>query len=287
MYNINILNNKSNTLLINYNNKGLLLDTGYDKEDTNKIIHYLKNNNIILESVIVSHYHEDHIQGVKRIKEAFSNVKFFSSEITKFIYENNWFENTLYSGLVDVSHDVGIEFLTLENSFKFYEVNIDILKSNGHCYGNLLFKIDDYLFCPDIIISNNDFLPFISDVSAYFDEIDFLKNIQDINTVISSHCPFNMSLETFNEALDNTKKIINKYLKNIETLIGSGCNWNELIINSIKSNNRTRCFESDMTQEQYGYTTYVIKNILKYLENIGIIKILYDNEKINIEKVNL
>ena len=38
MYNIEILKNKSNTLLINYNNKGLLLDTGYDENDTNNII---------------------------------------------------------------------------------------------------------------------------------------------------------------------------------------------------------------------------------------------------------
>lgn len=282
---INVLRNKSNTLLVNYNNKGLLLDTGYDIEDTEKIVEYLKSNNIELEIVIVSHFHKDHIQGVGLIKKMFPNVNFYSSKITKFFYENNWAEKYLYSNLISMDSCCDVEFKIIGDNYYFYDTNIEILKSNGHCYGNLIFKIDDCLFCPDIIIYNSDYLPFISDVSSYYNEIDILRKIKEVNTIISSHAADIISLNLFHKVLNNTEKIINKYIKDILELIDNKCNLYDLFEKLIKLNYRTRCFTPDMTKSQYGYTIYVIRNILNFLEEKGKIRLIYDNAKVTIERI--
>lgn len=287
MHKVFILKNKSNTLLINYNNRGLLLDTGYDYEDTNKIIQYLKNEHIKLETVIVSHYHKDHIQGVGLLKKAFPNAQFFSSAVTKFIYENQWFESALYENLIDVSHNIEVEFSVIDNNYIFGDINIEILKSNGHCYGNLIIKFDNYLFCPDIIISNKMNLPFLTDISSYFSEIEQLKNLNDITNVVLTHDLNTMSLNNFHVALNNTKEIIDKSINNILDLIGEESEFNALIETAISTNNHTTCFNPNMSIEQYGYTMYTIKNILKYLENKNKIKLLYEKNKLIIEGVIL
>lgn len=285
MANIIKLKNKSNTLLITYNSKGLLLDTGYDNEDTKKIIQYLNNNNIELESVIVSHFHRDHIQGVKLISQVFPQVKFFSSETTKFVYENYRFENNLYSNLVNVIHTMDVEFNILKNTFRFYNIDINVIKSNGHCFGNLIFKVKDYLFCPDIIVNDDRFLPFISDVSSYFNEIDILKNLRGIKKIVLSHSKNTLSLCEFWIALDKTKNIINRYIYSIEKSIYQYEDFNSLIVNSINIGNRTGCFGTEISKEQYGYTVFVIKNILKFLEDKGKIKIDIKSNKIIIERI--
>lgn len=284
MLNVIVLNNKSNTLLINCNNKGLLLDTGYDFEDTIKIIQYLRDTNIKLEVVIVSHYHKDHIQGVSLIKKNFPNVIFYSSDITRIIYENDWLESYLYENLVDTRHNIDVKFNILGESFNFYNNRIDILKSSGHCRGNLIFKIGDYLFCPDIIISDSNFLPFVSDVASYLKEIDYLKGIDNVNNIVLTHNKEIMSLNSFCTALDNTKIIIEKSVDKIFELVGERCNFRELLMNAVLTNNRTRCYNTNISKEQLGYTIFVIKNILKYLEEKGKIKIIYNNS-ITIERV--
>lgn len=286
MHNIIVLNNKSNTLLIKYKNKGLLIDTGYDIEDTRKIIDYLKEENIELEIVIVSHYHKDHIQGVDLISQTFCNIKFYSSDITKFAYENEWFEEEMYENLVDIHHSGNITFNILKENLNFYGINIFVKNSNGHCRGNLVLKIENYLFCPDIILSNSDYLPFMTDVSSYINEIKKLREITDIDRIVLTHNKKVLSLVEFHKSLDNTKRIIEESINKIFNLIKEESTFDEVLFSALLSNIHTNCFTSKMSDEQLGYTIFVIKNILKYLKENNNLKIKYKNDSFFIERIN-
>lgn len=69
-------------ILIQVNNKNLLIDSGTtDSKET--IIRYLKNNNIkILDYVIATHPHDDHIGGMASILKNFVVGEFYAPKVT-------------------------------------------------------------------------------------------------------------------------------------------------------------------------------------------------------------
>lgn len=89
--NINLENNmvthfidvgQGDCILIQVNNKNLLIDSG-TSDSARKTIRYLKNNNIKkLDYVIATHPHDDHIGGMAGIIKTFEVGEFYSPKIT-------------------------------------------------------------------------------------------------------------------------------------------------------------------------------------------------------------
>lgn len=288
MFNVIVLKNKSNTLLLTYNKKGLLLDTGYDREDTEKIIKFLNDNGVILDNVIISHFHRDHIQGIDLLNYTFPNVKFYASNITKFVFENTWVEENLYDDCVNNCMKSGqtnsIKINMIEENFDFYGKKIKVFNANGHCYGNLIFMIDNYMFCPDIIVNSEEYLPFISDVESYLSDIDRLTIINNIDYVILTHKKEILNHGQFLEELARTKEKIMNKINDILDLINDDISFDTLINEMIKNGLRTACFTKKMNEEQYGYTHFVTRNILRYLEINEKITIEYKDKKIYLNR---
>ncbi|MBU3144123.1 ComEC/Rec2 family competence protein [Clostridium sp. CF012] len=69
-------------ILIQVNNKNLLIDSG-TSDSHKKVIRYLKNNNITkLDYVIATHPHEDHIGGMANVIKAFKIGEFYAPKVT-------------------------------------------------------------------------------------------------------------------------------------------------------------------------------------------------------------
>ena len=182
-----ILKNKSNTLLLISNTSALLVDCGYDYEDTNIIIDYIKKRHLNLKVVIITHYHRDHIDGITELLKVFNGIKIYCTDETSVIYNNKWFESNFY---LSVSRDrvCNIKKMKrLPTRMKFHDFMIKSIKLNGHCIGNVSLIIDNVLFSSDIVISNEHYLPFISDVDAYLDDIKELKKLRNIDKVVLTH----------------------------------------------------------------------------------------------------
>ncbi|MGH4123130.1 MAG: ComEC/Rec2 family competence protein [Clostridium sp.] len=89
--NINLENNmvthfidvgQGDCILIQVNNKNLLIDSG-TCDSTKKIIRYLKNNNITkLDYVIATHPHDDHIGGMASVIKSFKVGEFYAPKVT-------------------------------------------------------------------------------------------------------------------------------------------------------------------------------------------------------------
>jgi len=89
--NINLENNmvthfidvgQGDCILIQVNNKNLLIDSGTG-DSARKTIRYLKNNNIKkLDYVIATHPHDDHIGGMSHIIKTFKVGEFYAPKIT-------------------------------------------------------------------------------------------------------------------------------------------------------------------------------------------------------------
>ncbi len=91
--NINLNNNmvthfidvgQGDCILIQVNNKNLLIDSG-TSDSTSRVIRYLKNNNITkLDYVIATHPHDDHIGGMSSVIKAFDIGEFYAPKVTTY-----------------------------------------------------------------------------------------------------------------------------------------------------------------------------------------------------------
>ena len=69
-------------ILIQVNNKNLLIDSG-TSDSKAKVIRYLKNNNITkLDYVIATHPHDDHIGGMASVIKTFKVGEFYAPKVT-------------------------------------------------------------------------------------------------------------------------------------------------------------------------------------------------------------
>ena len=69
-------------ILIQVNNKNLLIDSG-TSDSKSKVIRYLKNNNITkLDYVIATHPHDDHIGGMASVIKTFKVGEFYAPKAT-------------------------------------------------------------------------------------------------------------------------------------------------------------------------------------------------------------
>ena len=89
--NINLENNmvthfidvgQGDCILIQVNNKNLLIDSG-TSDSKEKVIRYLKNNNISkLDYVVATHPHDDHIGGMASVIKTFAVGEFYAPKVT-------------------------------------------------------------------------------------------------------------------------------------------------------------------------------------------------------------
>lgn len=81
--NLILFEGRTNILLFISNNNAYLIDTGNNKEIVDKVIKYLKNNNLNLKYIINTHSHVDYtkynyyLQKITNCKIATSNLERF------------------------------------------------------------------------------------------------------------------------------------------------------------------------------------------------------------------
>ena len=85
----------------NETNKGFIVDPGaFDKQ----IVSYIKNENIEIEYIVLTHGHGDHIGGVPGFKELYPAAKIVAAEgDQEAMRKPEWNQASMYSGGPDVS----------------------------------------------------------------------------------------------------------------------------------------------------------------------------------------
>lgn len=68
-------------------NHGFLIDPG---AEANKLLNYIKTNNLIIEKILITHGHFDHIGAVKEISEALNIPVYIHEEGKKYIQNPIW-----------------------------------------------------------------------------------------------------------------------------------------------------------------------------------------------------
>lgn len=136
---------QSNCYIVNEEGKAFIVDPGDNGEELND---YLKNKDLSLEFILLTHGHVDHVGGVDVLKSYHDVPVYISKEDKEAIIEGIRVFGEVNSEMTEIDESTTIKFINHE---------IKVLKTPGHTLGGVCFYIEDegILFSGDTIFKHN------------------------------------------------------------------------------------------------------------------------------------
>ena len=147
---------QENTYIISLNNQCVIIDPGnyYDNENI-EIKNFIDSKNFIVNCILLTHCHIDHILGIKYLQDIF-NVDVFIPVGEEEMYKSSENIAVLY-GLNSYNHFEDVKLLGSENKLSFGDINFDVLNVPGHSQDHRAFLLKDEKAClsGDVLFKNS------------------------------------------------------------------------------------------------------------------------------------
>ncbi|PRY82275.1 hydroxyacylglutathione hydrolase [Alkalibacterium olivapovliticus] len=180
-----------------------------DPGESEGVLRYLKDNQLNLHAILLTHEHDDHIGGVRAILTAFPETPVYGPKETE--------------RLADHVVEDGDFFTLLCHSFH-------VLKTAGHSHEHISFLTGDSLFCGDALFSGGCGRVFTGDYQAQYDALQTFSQLDDKVHVYAGHeytqtnLRFAQSVEpsnqAINEELDEVNRLREKDIPTLPSTIG-------------------------------------------------------------------
>lgn len=186
--------NYSYVIYSNKTKKALVVDPS----ESESIINFIKKNNLILQSLLITHHHSDHTSGIENIL-TFKNIKVYSP-------------NSLIVGTTNLINDKDY----LDCDF----IDFKIMATPGHTLDHIVYysKKNNLLFCGDTLFSLGCGRIFEGNYEQMFKSLQTLNKLPDDTIVYCGHeytlqnYKFLNSVFPDHKELSNYKNVIDKRL---------------------------------------------------------------------------
>ena len=170
-----------------------------DPAESKSHLNYLKNNNLSLENIFLTHHHNDHVGGVKGILEKHPNTKVYSPSLS------------INSTTDEIKNDMVVK--TKINSF-------NIIETPGHTLDHIILhdKENDFLFCGDTLFRFGCGRIFEGSLDQMYDSLQKINKLPDKTMVFCGH-----------EYTINNIKFLQSIFANSENLLILNNNVNDQI----------------------------------------------------------
>ena len=194
-----------------------------DPGDAIPVLNFLKEKNLNLKSILITHKHSDHIGGIEDLLSHYPNIKIYGPK-------NNF--NFIYTV---VNND---ELLKID------ELNIEfrVIATPGHTLDHVVFVDQDHLFCGDTLFGCGCGKLF---EGSYSQMHSSLKALSELPTSIKVYCAHEYTKKNIEFALTQDKD--NQYLIDRKrNLIGKDITLPSTLGEELKTNPFLR--SKDVTQ---------------------------------------
>ena len=134
-----------NCYFIEHNNKCYIVDPGYEKE---KVIKYVKDNNLEVKGILLTHAHIDHIGAI----DCFDVPVYLHKDEYEILCDNhkNGFEFYGREKPYALEH-LNIVKIDEATIFDLDDKKIEVIHTPGHTMGGVCYKIDNDLYTGDTL----------------------------------------------------------------------------------------------------------------------------------------
>lgn len=166
-------------------NTYILYNTWYDEVwlidagDTNMVLEWIEKYSKTLKGVFLTHSHYDHIYGLNLLYQHYPDIKVFTSpEGAQGLYSDKWnFSKYHHCSFVYAGNNLGIlrdkQIVDL-----WSDVQLHVIKTPGHDWSCLTFKVDSYLFTGDAYIPDTK-------VVTTFPKSDRIEAAKSLEAILS------------------------------------------------------------------------------------------------------
>lgn len=172
-------------------NKCIIIDPG----SYNPINYFLKKNNIIPIGILITHHHQDHLNGVKKLKKKYNKIKIFGPNEIKKIENINFIKN--------------------KDNIKINNFSFSVFSTPGHTKKHVIYYLKPYLFCGDTLFSGGCGKIFEGTYRQMYNSIKLIKNFPKKTLICPAHEYTLKNMIFANSILPNDKNIKN-YIKKIK-----------------------------------------------------------------------
>lgn len=166
-----------------------------DPGDAQPVIEAIESQELILDAILLTHKHDDHIGGVQALQAAL--------ETEAAIYSLN----ELFSASHLVHEGQTLSFF--ENRF-----NLQVMEVPGHTLDHIVFYNKDVLFSGDTLFSGGCGRVFEGSHKQMFDALTRLAQLPATTKVYCAH-EYTQSNLTFAYAVDPKNKALQKYMREV------------------------------------------------------------------------
>lgn len=194
-----------------------------DPGDAIPVLNFLKEKNLNLKSILITHKHADHIGGIEDLLNHYPNIKIYGPK-------NNF--NFTYT------------IVNNDELLKINELNIEfrVIATPGHTLDHVVFVDQDHLFCGDTLFGCGCGKLF---EGSYSQMHSSLKALSELPTSIKVYCAHEYTKKNIEFALTQDKD--NQYLTDRKrNLIGKDITLPSTLGEELKTNPFLR--SKDVTQ---------------------------------------
>lgn len=132
------------------NKEGIVIDPGGDAED---IIFEIKELDLNIKYIVLTHAHADHIAGIEGVKE-YTNAQLAVHKLDESLLKNGLknFSSKMATGIVELNADILLENRDI---ISFGGLECHVIHTPGHTPGCISLKIEDSLFTGDTLFAGS------------------------------------------------------------------------------------------------------------------------------------
>lgn len=160
------------------------------------VLNYLKENNLEDVSILLTHKHSDHVDGVEEIVTKYPKTVVYGPEETERFNDH-------------VVRDGDI--------FELYDKSFEVFKTAGHTEGHISYLVGDALFCGDALFSGGCGRVFTGDYQAQYDSLQTFKQLDNKIKVYAGH-EYTQTNLRFAQTIEPTNEVIREALSETNEL---------------------------------------------------------------------
>lgn len=116
----------------------------------NKTNNFIKENNLNLKFIFITHVHFDHLGDIKKFQDNYPNVKTFIPKKDKILYDNLNMQCDMF-GVRRVEPFKVDKFIDENDEIYLDDIKIEIIETPGHSKGSTCYLIGENLIAGDTV----------------------------------------------------------------------------------------------------------------------------------------